>query len=626
MFWRFGLDDDRRPGRRHRLIEGGVHAAVGRVDQPRERLEVRGVQLVELTPGQERIDDRVVRAQLLKHARVGGELALRRLLPRLQTQLVVEDLAQLRRRVEVELLPGLLVDRGLQRGHALAHARPHLRQVVDVEPDAAGLHARQHAGERQLDVVEEPPEALLLDLLGHHGRHQGHRRGVRRRGAPRGVREQLAFVLLLDRAEHVGAQVPLAERAQRVLGAGGVEQVAGEHRVERDAVHPATGRDHRAFEGLGVVRPLGCARVGHEPRHRRERGKRGVGGLSAPGGDGQAVHAGPVRIEPDPERSAAREQRLQLLDRRLPQVQLGHVHLRFGTVAHVLEAVEQGSELEGVEEPAHLVGVPSTHHAIGGLDRHGGLRLDPREVLVEAQPIDGGLDVLLLLALQLVDVLDQRLDRAVGLHELGRRLLPHAGHPGDVVAGIPLERHVVEVLRRRDAVLLLHGLLVEHRDVADALSVEHHADAGAHELEEVAVRRDDGGLEALGSRAHGQRAEVVVGLVPVAHAQDRDMQGVEDLLDQAQLGLEVAGRLPAPGLVLGVLGEAYGRGARVEGHGDQVGVLLGEELDQHRGEPVDRVGDLAGLGGQRGWQREEGAVGQAVTVQKEEALWRVRVG
>src|SRR4029450_5815602 len=97
-----------------RLVEGGVHPPVSRIDEPRERLQIGRVQLVELSPLQQGVDHRVRIPELLQDARVRGELSLRRLLPGLETELVVQDRAQLWRRVQVELFARVLEDLRLE--------------------------------------------------------------------------------------------------------------------------------------------------------------------------------------------------------------------------------------------------------------------------------------------------------------------------------------------------------------------------------------------------------------------------------------------------------------------------------------------------------------------------------
>ena len=107
--------------------------------------------------------------------------------------------------------------------------------------------------------------------------------------------------------------------------------------------------------------------------------------------------------------------------------------------------------------------------------------------------------------------------------------------------------------------------------------------------------------------------------LPSAIAQHGDLQRLQHLLDQPQLWPEVARGLGPARLVLGVLGQSHGGRARVEEHRDQVGSLLGQQLDQHAGEPVDRVRDRAAGGGERGREREERPVGQRVSVEQEES-------
>jgi hypothetical protein len=104
---------------------------------------------------------------------------------------------------------------------------------------------------------------------------------------------------------------------------------------------------------------------------------------------------------------------------------------------------------------------------------------------------------------------------------------------------------------------------------------------------------------------------------------DGDLQGVEDLTDEPQLLTELVGRLPAPRLVLGVLLEADRRLALVEGHRQEVRLLLLQQLDEHRREPVHGVRHLAARGDQRGGQGEECPIGKAVSVEEEDPLGRL---
>ena len=138
-------------------------------------------------------------------------------------------------------------------------------------------------------------------------------------------------------------------------------------------------------------------------------------------------------------------------------------------------------------------------------------------------------------------------------------------------------------------------------------------------MEEVAIGRDDHRLQpSLGGSA-SQGGDGVVGLVAL-HGDHGDLQGLENLEDQPELLAKLVRRLLSSRLVVRVLGQSNGRAAEVEGDGDIVRPLFGQQLDEHRREPVHRIGDLPAGGGQRGGQGEEGPEGEAVSVEEEDPL------
>ena len=94
----------------------------------------------------------------------------------------------------------------------------------------------------------------------------------------------------------------------------------------------------------------------------------------------------------------------------------------------------------------------------------------------------------------------------------------------------------------------------------------------------------------------------------------------EDLADQAHLLAEDVGGLGPAGLVVDdPLVAERGLGP-VEGHDHPVGRVVAQHVDQHRREPVHRVGHLARRRGQVGGQGEEGAVGERVPVDQQKSL------
>ncbi len=96
----------------------------------------------------------------------------------------------------------------------------------------------------------------------------------------------------------------------------------------------------------------------------------------------------------------------------------------------------------------------------------------------------------------------------------------------------------------------------------------------------------------------------------------RHAQHVGDLVDQRQLAAEqVGGCLPLR-LVLGVTLGTKGLLRTVPGDCDGIGLLLTEQLDDHRGEAVHRIGHLTARRRQVGGEGEEGAVRQVVAVEQ----------
>ena len=116
----------------------------------------------------------------------------------------------------------------------------------------------------------------------------------------------------------------------------------------------------------------------------------------------------------------------------------------------------------------------------------------------------------------------------------------------------------------------------------------------------------------------GERGDDVVGL-EVLLRQRRDAEHVEHLPDQVDLAAELVRRRAAVGLVVGEGLRAERLAREVERHRQVGRRLVAQEVDEHRGEPEDRVRDLPGLGLEvLGGQREERAVGHRMAVDQQQ--------
>ncbi len=231
----------------------------------------------------------------------------------------------------------------------------------------------------------------------------------------------------------------------------------------------------------------------------------------------------------------------------------------------------------------------------------------PGLLLVVAQDLlDAG-------GLHLVNMGINLLDRAELLQQLGGGLLANARNLGDVVGGVASQSLVVGNQRRGEAVALLSGRHVVDLCVAEADAPRgDHVDGWLHQLQGVGVACHDQSHHSLLHRLVCQRADYVVGLEawqPI----DGDVQGVDDILDAAELGSEVVGHRRAGRFVVGEIVVAEGA-AHIEGHRHILRLLLAQHLQQHRGEAEHCVHALTARGHQRGWHRVVGAIDERVSV------------
>ena len=151
----------------------------------RQHVEVGLDELVELAPALDLRDDRVLVADRLQHARVGREAGLAAALLR-QPELVEEDLAELLRRADHELRRrrASQISRSSVATSSRTRASTSSRRSTFSRTPSTSIVA-QHAHERQLDLVHQPRQAALVDLL---ALPRGERRASaapRRRPGPR---------------------------------------------------------------------------------------------------------------------------------------------------------------------------------------------------------------------------------------------------------------------------------------------------------------------------------------------------------------------------------------------------------------------------------------------------------
>ena len=324
------------------------------------------------------------------------------------------------------------------------------------------------------------------------------------------------------------------------------------------------GLDERHAQGLAALQGGGhqCVSLGGEEHRLDHEGRRLLFKLFAD----QLEHAVQVRVEP------------HALERR------GH-----GFRVEVREAARL--QIQREVEVAHDGG----HLATG---ESGVLVLD---------------DALLLLALELVDMLVEPFQAAVRLQKLRGGLLADTGHAGDVVGRIALQAKVVGHLLGTDAVAIQHFRRPVYGHVGDALFRGDDARLVGSQLIGVLIAGHQQRFVAQRLVARGDGPQHVVAF-PAFDAHHRHAHGLQKLLDDGKLNLQIVVHGRALRLVLLEGLHAKRRTARIERADESVGSRDVDEFQQHGQKPEDRVGGTPVGGVHGGGNRMVRAMHERVAV------------
>ena len=208
--------------------------------------------------------------------------------------------------------------------------------------------------------------------------------------------------------------------------------------------------------------------------------------------------------------------------------------------------------------------------------------------------------------LDLAGALQQRVEVAVLVDELGGGLHADARHAGDIVGGVARQRLNVDHLVRRHAELLTH-LVGPDRLVLHGVEHRH---ARLDELHQVLVGGDDGHVAAGSNRVLGVGGDQVVRLE--AQLLDAgDVEGPHCLADQRELGNELFRRGRTMRLVVLIDLVAKGLLAGIEDDGEvrrpaPLARIL-QQLPQHGTEAVHGAHGQSVRGARQRRQGVEGA-------------------
>ena len=187
------------------------------------------------------------------------------------------------------------------------------------------------------------------------------------------------------------------------------------------------------------------------------------------------------------------------------------------------------------------------------------------------------------------------MQRAVLDDPLGCGLLPYAGNAGQVVTGIAAQCGEVRILLGGQPVLFDDGLRREAGELADAFAWIEHRHVVANQLQRITVTGDHQHPVALVLTLGGQRRDEVVGFESRL-GQHRNAQCAKDFLGDVDLAMELVGGRRPVGLVFRIALGPEGLPGHVERRGDVRRGLVTQQVDQHRGEAVHRVGGQPAAG------------------------------
>ena len=222
----------------------------------------------------------MLQCQLLEHLDGGrSHASLAGLLLGRECQFVEQNRGQLLRRVDVELFAGLLEDRRLQLSQLRFHLPGAFSQPIDVDRDACLFYVGQDRDQRMFELAIQRGQAMGLQLLlewrGRLEREIGPFAGVAQYLVGRNPVEVWCLgAFPADVLRGAGSISRVLERDGLEGGgrAGGVQQVAGQHRVQLQSSQADPVRCEPEHDLLEIVADDGGRLVLEERSETREHG------------------------------------------------------------------------------------------------------------------------------------------------------------------------------------------------------------------------------------------------------------------------------------------------------------------------------------------------------------------
>ena len=232
-------------------------------------------------------------------------------------------------------------------------------------------------------------------------------------------------------------------------------------------------------------------------------------------------------------------------------------------------------KFELLEQRPQRIVVRLAHEAVLGPEVDRRLAADRRKIVGEVGVFAPGLELFAHRVLQFVQMRIHAVQRAILHEQLRRRLRADARHARNVVRAVAHQALEVDHPDRREAILRLEDLRRIQRRVRLPAAGHDELDRHVlrHELQTVAVARDDHAVPVRRGADPARRAEDVVGL-PALTLEDRDVHRAQHILHQRHLLRQLLWHRMPRSLIALILQMAERRRLEVKRHGQRIRLFL----------------------------------------------------
>ncbi|CAB4599892.1 unannotated protein [freshwater metagenome] len=267
-------------------------------------------------------------------------------------------------------------------------------------------------------------------------------------------------------------------------------------------------------------------------------------------------------------------------------------HRIVGDAERIDQSGVQRVELEEVEHLTDFVEVVVPDVELIRIDRHGRIAAQKHQLAIVAGLLLVLGEVLAQFRCECVEILVDAVDPAIGGDQFRCSLFTDTRNPREIVGRVTSQRCVFDIAGRLHTRAFQDSRFVIKGVIGNTALVVEHADVGiADKLVTVPVAGDDQHVVAARFGFGRKRRDDVIGF-ETHKVENRHPQRLDDLPHETHLLAEDVRRFIPVRLVRRQGDVAERRFRTIEHNSKVVGLLIAQEIDEHRREAVHGVGDL----------------------------------